>query len=547
MLLFAWKQHGRRKKKGGMEKGRKKSGISSIGDNMKTKTRIRMLIAFIAVACMLPVKALPAQASGLSVQAQAVSARASAAARNGIQTVNGKKYYYRNGQKKTGKIQVGKNWYYFGPEMKFGLFRDEKGTVYYAGKNGVLQRGFHTIGGKRYYFNSNTASIRYEGHEGLLNVNGRFYICRGGAVLTGLISYGGKTYLAGPDGILKTGWQNVNGSPAYFWKKAGNGHVRFERAKGTAVISGVTHYLDTSGVPLKSYGGKALDRYGVMTTAPVTPTPAPSPAPAPAPVPTPAPSPSAPDARFFGDVSAGKTLTQKAILSCLNYYESELQKLNSKNKFEERFGKKGAPSGDVWQYSNHGALGSYFARFDKMNSGAYSKNGRTVRYCNCDTCKWWVVQDVLNVNGTTSRDINTVWKKYKVNSLKLRDLIAKGGFKSGGKFIELTPGTCFYNTGMTHTWIYMGQGSDGTERVFDTGHGGNISAYAPSLKEKVRAWEKDLSNRYHTDGKRAVFRTWINEASDTWEYGGQNIGTIWIPNDLKTFYYWNAAGKLVKN
>ena len=36
-----------------------------------------MLIAFIAVACMLPVKALPAQASGLSVQAQAIPARAS--------------------------------------------------------------------------------------------------------------------------------------------------------------------------------------------------------------------------------------------------------------------------------------------------------------------------------------------------------------------------------------------------------------------------------------------------------------------------------------
>jgi hypothetical protein len=39
MLLFAWKQHGLRKKKGGMEKGRKKSGISSIGEHRENKNK----------------------------------------------------------------------------------------------------------------------------------------------------------------------------------------------------------------------------------------------------------------------------------------------------------------------------------------------------------------------------------------------------------------------------------------------------------------------------------------------------------------------------
>ena len=253
------------------------------------------------------------------------------------------------------------------------------------------------------------------------------------------------------------------------------------------------------------------------------------------------------DGKYFGDVSMCETESQKAILSCLNYYEYKLQEFNAKNDFEG-----GSPK-HVWQYSNKGALGSYFANFDKMNSGTYKYNGTTVRYCNCDTCKWWVVQDVRHVTRTASEDLHTVYKKYTFSyskGVKVRKVIEDGGFTYNGEFIKLTPGTCFYNIKSdgksSHTWIYMGQDKDGMERIFDTGHGGNISAYS-SQKDKVKAWEKDTSNRFHTDGHRAIFRTWVNEASDTWDYEGQTVGTIWIPNDMKTFWYRNAEGGISKS
>lgn len=506
-----------------------------------------MLAAFVTLVILFPLFCLPVRASGLGTGRAAYAV--SAAAKNGILTEGGKKYCYVKGTRKTGLVQSGKHWYYFGPEMKFGLIRAGD-KVYYADSKGILQTGFRTIGDRRYYFNANTQ--KFEGHEGLLNVNAKYYICIKGVIQYGNISYGGKEYLAGPDGLLKSGWQNVNGNFCYFWPRAGEGHGRFQKASGTAVIDGVIHYLGPEGIPLKTFEGRALDRYGAEAAASA---PAPDPAPA-AGSPAPAPAaviPSAADAKFFGDVSAGKTPAQKAILSCLNYYESQLQKLNADNKFEELCRQQGKSPKNVWQYSNKSPLSGYFAAFDKMNGGAFTYKGKTVRYCNCDSFKWWVVKDVMHTGATTSKDLNTVWKKYTVKGLKFRDIYEKGYFtvRQSGKDvrIDLVPGTCFYDilpSGKSgHTWIYMGPDRKGTERIFDTGHGGVHSD--PAKTDRVRSWERDLSGRFHTDGNRAVFRTWVNEVTDTRDFEDKTIGTIWVPNDLKSFYYRNAAGKTVKN
>lgn len=511
---------------------------------MKNKAKIRLLAAFLSAVMMLSASALPARAAGLRAGMPPAASSASAAEGNGILSENGKKYFYVKGTRKTGLVQAGKNWYYFGPEMKYGLIRAGN-KVYYANDRGVLQTGFRTIGGRRYYFNANT--LKFEGHEGLLNVNARFYICIGGVVQYGNITYGKKGYLAGPDGLLKSGWQKESGRLCYYWPKAGDGHGRFQKAVGTVVISGVTHYLDGNGIPLKTYGGRLLDQYGVPVSSSAPSVPAASAVPAPASL------PSAADARFFGDVSAGRTPAQKAILSCLNYYESQLKKLNTDNHFEEVYRKKDQSPKNVWQYSNKGALSSYFAAFDRMNGGAFSYGGKTVRYCNCDSCKWWVVKDIMHTSATTSKDLNTVWKKYTVKGLKFRDIYEKGYFtvRQGGKDVRvsLLPGTCFYDVlpggKSNHTWIYMGPDAGGTARIFDTGHGGVHSD--PGKTDRVRSWERDLSARFHTDGNRAIFRTWVNEAADTRDYEDKTIGTIWVPNDLKTFYYRNASGKLVKN
>lgn len=443
------------------------------GERMKNRFKAGILAAFIILGIISSMSAVPVSASALPAQEAGIFTAVSGAARNGIVPVKGKKYYFVKDRMKTGKVSIGKKWYYFGPEMKFGLIRDAENR-------------------SRYYY-------------------------------------------ADSSGVLQTGWKTAGGELHYFWPAAGEGHVRFQMAAGTVVIGGVTHYLDSGGVPRRTYNGKKLNRYGAVTGSSSVSS---------------GKSGSSLDKKFYGDVSAGKTLTQKAILSCLNYYEAQLQKLNAANRFEETFHKKGQYPKNVWQYSNKfsSPLNHFFASFDRMNSGAFSRKGRTVRYCNCDSSKWWLVQDVLHTGGTTSEGLNLLWKKYTVKGTVFKDIYKKGYFtvKENGRQVRvrLVPGTCFYNSGMTHTWIYMGPSAKGVERFFDTGHGGVHSD--PGKTDKVLAWERDPSGRYHTDKRRAVFRTWVNEITDTRCYEDKTIRTIWVPRDLKTVYYRNTGGKLVR-
>jgi len=507
---------------------------------MDIKAKLRTLMVLLIIVMMAPGFVLPAEAAGLSKGLPAVSQVRSGAAGSGIVTSKGKKYYYLKGKRKTGKVRVGKKWYYFGPEMKTGLIEDtgKSGTCYYADGKGVLQTGWKTVRGKKYYFWTKTRGghTKFEAATGLKSVGGKYYLfSKKGVLLSGLQKVGGSVYYADSKGLVKSGWHKAGGSLRYFYPQAGSGHARFEMAKGTVVIDGVPHYLGSDGIPEKTHGGKDLNRYGAEKKSAEasggsrTPTS---------------------DGIFYGDVTAGRTPAQKAILSCLNYYEDQLQKLNRENRFEETYNKKGDYTKHVWQYSNNARspLNAFFAPFDRMNSGAFKKGKKTVRYCNCDSCKWWVVQDMLNTTGTTSEGMHTVWTKYTIKGMTFEKLYEKGYFtvkKDGEKVrIDLVPGTCFYDAAGTHTWIYMGPDRKGVERFFDTGHGGVHSD--PNKVDKVLAWEEDVSKRYHSDKRRAIFRTWINEITDSRAYADKTIRVIWVPRNIRSFYYRNPRGKLVK-
>lgn len=507
---------------------------------MDIKAKLRTLMVLLIIVMMAPGFVLPAGAAGLSKGLPAVSQVRSGAAGSGIVTSKGKKYYYLKGKRKTGKVRAGKKWYYFGPEMKTGLIEDtgKSGTCYYADGKGVLQTGWKTVKGKKYYFWTKTRGghTKFEAATGLKSVGGKYYLfSKKGVLLSGLQKVGGSVYYADSKGLVKSGWHKAGGSLRYFYPQAGSGHARFEMAKGTVVIDGVPHYLDSDGIPEKTHGGKDLNRYGAEKKSAEasggsrTPTS---------------------DGIFYGDVTAGRTPAQKAILSCLNYYEDQLQKLNRENRFEETYNKKGDYTKHVWQYSNNARspLNAFFAPFDRMNSGAFKKGKKTVRYCNCDSCKWWVVQDMLNTTGTTSEGMHTVWTKYTIKGMTFEKLYEKGYFtvkKDGEKVrIDLVPGTCFYDAAGTHTWIYMGPDRKGVERFFDTGHGGVHSD--PNKVDKVLAWEEDVSKRYHSDKRRAIFRTWINEITDSRAYADKTIRVIWVPRNIRSFYYRNPRGKLVK-
>lgn len=504
---------------------------------MNYKTRLGTLLACILIAAAACSSHLPVWAGGLSEGPSSVAAVSGAAPARKVVTQKGKKYCYEGKTRKTGKLRIGKNWYYFGPEMRTGLIQaapQGSGRYYYADRNGVLQTGWKTLQGKKYYFwkKSGNTRTRHEAATGLRGISGSFYLFdKKGVLLYGLNTFGGKTYYTNEKGQAQSGWRTAGGALRYFWPGAGSGHGRFEMAAGTVVIEGVTHYLDSRGVPRKTFGGRQLDKYGAVKNASLQ-------------------AQNRSDSRFFGDVTAGRTPAQKAILSCLNYYEDQLQKLNRANRFEETYNKKGSYPKHVWQYSNsyNSPLNSYFAPFDRMNGGAYKLDGKVVRYCNCDTGKWWVAQDLMKSSGLPAEGMSAVWDRYTIKDITFKDLYKKGYFtvKKNGKNvrIDLVPGTCFYDTTRTHTWIYMGPDSKGVERFFDTGHGGVHSD--PAKVDKVLAWEKDLSDRFHTDGRRAIYRTWVNEMTDTRSYADKTIRIVWVPKNLKTFYYRNAKGSLVR-
>lgn len=225
--------------------------------------RTKSYVALVLSVIMMALSAMPVQAAPFA-QPEAVRPVMSEAGRTGWQTVAGRKYYYQNGILQTGKVQVGKKWYYFGPEMKKGLIRDEKkpGTFYYADSKGVLQTGWKTINGKKYYFwcQSIHGHVHHEAATGIWSVNGKMYLFDDeGAVLTGLNLVDGKLYYADSKGALQTGWKTVGGKRYYFWSGNKPGHVKYEAAYGIRTIGGIWHLFSKEGcllTGLNSVDGK---------------------------------------------------------------------------------------------------------------------------------------------------------------------------------------------------------------------------------------------------------------------------------------------------
>ena len=196
---------------------------------------LRKRAAALLLAVILASGAMPAQAaSTLSMQERAVETMQEAK-KTGWQTANGKKYYYVNGKQASGKTKIGNDWYYFGPEMKTGLIHDTaKKAYYYAGKNGVLQTGWKTIGNKKYYFwgSNNNGHTMYEAALGKRSVNGTWYLfTNDGVLLYGLNTADGKLYYTDSKGRLQTGLKTINGRKYYFETSGddrGEAHIGFK-------------------------------------------------------------------------------------------------------------------------------------------------------------------------------------------------------------------------------------------------------------------------------------------------------------------------------
>ena len=164
---------------------------------------------------------------------------------------NGKRYYYKYGEKVKGIQTIGSNKYYFsskdGSLVKKRLIYSEKNkTTIYCGSDGVLAKNkWVTYKGKKYYFGNNCYA-----YLGSRKVKGKFYWFdkNRGYMMTKakLLTKDGTLYYYGSDGARVTSGLTTiteNGKKyTYYFRKNG------KAAKGWKTISGKTYYF---------YGGKS--------------------------------------------------------------------------------------------------------------------------------------------------------------------------------------------------------------------------------------------------------------------------------------------------
>lgn len=249
---------------------------------------------------------------------------ADGAALTGWQTIGNKVFYFgvsdndtlKMGAMAIGMTQVEGKTYIFAdsknfPNNKLGMrlsgFRKYNGKVYYLSPdNGVMQTGWKTIQGYKYYFGTN--GVRREGFQKVGSK--KYYFApysfdkkHPGRMVTGISKIGGKYYYLNKYGVLKTGWIVDNGVRGWYdcngaagktgWKKKGdewfymkaNGMARTgwlklnatstyfldKAAKGAMVVgpkkmpSGKIVFFDTEGRRATTVGWKGFGEYYYYT------------------------------------------------------------------------------------------------------------------------------------------------------------------------------------------------------------------------------------------------------------------------------------------
>ena len=164
----------------------------------------------------------------------------------GWRTIGGRRYYFtvgktNKGVMQTGKRYLGNKWYFLDPYLKTGLI--EAGSkFYYADSKGVLQTGWRTIEGKRWYFTADK-NRKFERITGMQKIGKKWYFLDP-EPRTGFFHEGGHLYYANGNGELQAGWKNINGKTYYFFNSTVNGHVHNEAAVGKKAVSNVFYIFD---------------------------------------------------------------------------------------------------------------------------------------------------------------------------------------------------------------------------------------------------------------------------------------------------------------
>ena len=193
----------------------------------------------------------------------------------GWKTIDGKRYYFN----KTAPYQAAKGYkeidgtmYYFYQgtyELRKG-FHKTKTNLYYSNGNGVVQTGWQTISGNTYYFNE---SYPYQAANGYKEIDGNLYYFYGGtwALRKGFHKTASNLYYSNEDGIVQTGWQTISGKTYYFSEAS-----PYQAYSGVKRVDGDLYYFDpTTRVRTTGWAGSGTTYYhsgdtGILDTVLVT-------------------------------------------------------------------------------------------------------------------------------------------------------------------------------------------------------------------------------------------------------------------------------------
>ena len=173
---------------------------------------------------------------------------------NGWETINNSTYYYVNNEMIKGIYKIDGKWYHFGEntgQLKIGWSITLDKKEYYSDKNGVMQFGWLTEGGNKYYI------TREEGaYKGINEIGGKWYHFGQNTkqLKTGWsITLDQKEYYSDKNGVMKFEWVTEGGNKYYITREEG-------AYKGIYEIDGKWYHFGQTTKQLKTGWSTTLDK-----------------------------------------------------------------------------------------------------------------------------------------------------------------------------------------------------------------------------------------------------------------------------------------------
>lgn len=139
----------------------------------------------------------------------------------------------------SGFTEVNGNFYYIGDDGKLFVEPTEiSGVTYNISGDGVIATGWQEINDKRFYFSPETGKALL----GKCKIGDNWYYISGKyGMATGDAKIGSVYHRFGDDGIIRTGWQTIEGEEHYFYEDT-------SIPKGITVIDGERYIFSNEGV-----------------------------------------------------------------------------------------------------------------------------------------------------------------------------------------------------------------------------------------------------------------------------------------------------------